>query len=469
MGGGTAVPRQAKAQAPSRPVPGVPASRLPVPSLAVASLWAVTARETAGYPAPERDLDVDIAVIGGGIHGLAAALAAAEAGARVAVLEAVAIGHGASGRNGGLVVPSLPRVGPDEVIRTLGQERGEAFVRLVLGAPGEVFALIRRFGIDCGARQSGWLNPAHAPALVASLERRLAAWQRFGSPASLLSAAETRRRIGSAQFHGAIADPTGGHLNPLAYTRGLARAAALAGACIHEATPVRGIARLGERWRLQTDTGCVTAARVLQATNAQPPGMPGDAGAAGTVPLVVYELATPVLTAAQRAAILPGGEAMSDTRNNLFACCIDETGRMVTGGMAPLTQIGARGWLPPMLARRLGGIFPELAPARFDYVWSGRASLTPDFLPRLFEPAPGWIVPITCNGRGVALSTALGARVGRWLATGDDADLPLPRSAPQRIPLHPIAARVPQWLLPLGMLADARAERRAPGGAAWAP
>jgi glycine/D-amino acid oxidase-like deaminating enzyme len=424
------------------------------------TLWAATAREAANYAALGQDLDVDIAVIGGGIHGLSAALAAAEAGRRVAVLEAAAVAHGASGRNGGLVVPSLPRIGPDDVLGAYGPERGEAFIRVVLAAPDEVFGLIRRFDIDCGALQSGWLNPAHAPALVANLERRLAAWQRFGSKASLLSASETRQRIGSARFHGAIADPSGGHLNPLAYTRGLARAASGLGALIHERSPVRRVEQLGERWRLQTDAGSVTAARVLQATNAQPPGTPDDAGAAGTVPLTVYELATPVLTPAQRAAILPGGEAMSDTRNNLFACCIDETGRIVTGGMAPLTQVGARSWLPPMLARRLGQIFPGLAPARFEYVWSGRASLTPDFLPRLFEPAPGWIVPITCNGRGVALSTAMGARIGRWLTTGDAADLPLPRSAPRGIPLHKIAARVPQWLLPLGMLADARAERR---------
>jgi glycine/D-amino acid oxidase-like deaminating enzyme len=429
------------------------------------SLWDLTALEAASYPALARDLDVDIAIVGGGIHGLSAALSASEAGVRVAVLEAATVGHGASGRNGGLVVPSLPRVGPDDVLRAYGPERGEAFIRVVLAAPNEVFALIRRFGMAAGAAQSGWLNPAHAPALVANLERRLAAWQRFGSPASLLSAAETRRRIGSARFHGAIADPTGGHLNPLAYTRGLARAAAQAGALIHEQTPVRAAEQHGERWRLRTPTGSVTAARVLQATNAQPPGMPADAGAAGTVPLIVYELATPVLTPAQRAAILPGGEAMSDTRNNLFACCIDATGRLVTGGMAPLTQWGARSWLPPMLAGRLGRIFPGLAPARFEFVWSGRASLTPDFLPRLFEPAPGWITPITCNGRGVALSTALGTRIGRWLATGDDADLPLPRRAPGAIRLHALAARVPQFLLPLGMLADARAERRTPRGA----
>jgi glycine/D-amino acid oxidase-like deaminating enzyme len=232
---------------------------------------------------------------------------------------------------------------------------------------------------------------------------------------------------------------------------------------IHEQSPVLDVERLGDRWRLRTRTGSVTAHRVLQASNAQPPGVPGSAAAAhSTVPLVVYQLATPVLTAAQRAAILPGGEAMSDTRHNLFACCVDQSGRIVTGGMAPLTQIGAPLWLPRLLAARLGRIFPQLGPVTFDYVWSGRASLTRDFLPRLFEVAPGWLCPITCNGRGVALSTALGTRIGRWLATGDEAGLPLLAIPPEPIALHPVARRLPQWALPLGMLADRKNARPTP-------
>ena len=425
----------------------------------VPSLWAATAQERAEHPPLAADTEVDVAVVGGGIFGLSAALALAEAAQRVAVLEAAGIGHGASGRNGGLVVPSLPRIGPDDVLRAMGEARGGTFVQTVLGAPSEVAALIRRFGIECGFEQAGWLNPAHAPAALPVLQRRLTAWQRFGSPAVLLGADEARRRTGSGAFHGAIADPTGGHLNPLAYARGLARAARAAGAAVHENSPVRGMARDAGGWRLQAGHGTVRAGTVLQATNAQAPGTPdGGAAARSTVPLTVYQLATPVLPAEVRASILPGGEAMSDTRNNLFACCVDDTGRIVTGGMAPLTQVGAQGWLPPMLARRLQRIFPQIGPVRFDYVWSGRASLTPDFLPRLFQPEPGWLVPFSCNGRGVALSTALGTRVGQALATG--AEMPLVPAAPAPIRFHAAASRIPQWLLPLGMVADARAMRR---------
>jgi glycine/D-amino acid oxidase-like deaminating enzyme len=424
------------------------------------TLWWQTSRENSRFPPAQGATTVDVAVIGGGILGLSAALHLAHAGASVAVLEAETVGHGASGRNGGLVVPSLPRVGPDDAIRILG-DAGARLVSLVLGAPGEVFGLIGRHGIDCDAVQSGWLNPAHAASLVPALERRLAAWRRHGSTAVLLDAVETQRRIGSPHFHGAIADPTGGHLNPLAYTNGLARVAAAVGARVHEQTRVLSVRRQSAGWRLELAQATVVAAQVLQATNAATP----DIGAArsvrqSVVPLIIYELATAIQPAAVRATLLPGNEAMSDTRNNLFACAYDGTGRLVTGGMAPVSQLGAPEWLPRLLARRFKRIFPQLPSAAFTYVWRGRAALTRDFLPRAFELAPGWLAPISCNGRGIALSTAMGRCLSEFLLTGDASRLPVPIDRPRPLPVHALAGQVPQLLLPLGMLADRRAERR---------
>ena len=100
-----------------------------------------------------------VAVVGAGYTGLSCALALAEGGASVAVLEAGEIGHGASGRNNGQVIPTLSRVEPAE----LAARAGEGFVQLVCDSAGRTFDLIRRHGMQCEAVQNGWGHPAHTP------------------------------------------------------------------------------------------------------------------------------------------------------------------------------------------------------------------------------------------------------------------------------------------------------------------
>lgn len=399
--------------------------------------------------------------------GLSAALALAETGVSVRVLEAQDIGAGASGRSGGLVVPSLPRIGPDEARAALGEAYGDRLLALVAGGAAATFDLIRRHAIACDARQSGWLHPAHAPALAPRVAARVAAWQAAGARCAWLDAAATQARMGSAAFFGALFDPTGGHLDPLGYTRGLARAAIAAGAVVHAASPVTAIARAGA-WRLATPRGVLRAASVLQCTNATPPGLPSAAGRAvrdSTVPLVVYQVATEILPDAARRAVLAGGEAFSDTRHNLFAGRWTTEGRFVTGGMAAL-QAGALHRLPGALARRLAANFPALGEVRIASVWRGRAALTGDFLPRLMQPAPGWLAPVACNGRGIVLATVLGPALAAFLRSGDAASLPLPLVPPRPLPLPRLARLLPQLLLPLGDLADRRAGRQ-PAQASW--
>jgi glycine/D-amino acid oxidase-like deaminating enzyme len=437
------------------------AAALP-PDAAARSLWSATAAELPPAPPLEGEARADVAVIGAGVLGLSTALALAEAGVNVAVLEAATAGEGASGRNGGLVVPSLPRIGPADVRAKLGDERAARLLALLAGGADALFALIRRKSIACDAVQSGWLNPAHAAVLAPRVQARVAAWQAAGARCVWLDAPETRARLGSDLFHGALFDPSGGHLDPLAYTRGLARAAVAAGAVMYETSPVIGAERRGDTWRLRTARGMLAVTTVLQCTNTTPPGLPGDPGAAlaaATVPLFVYQLATQVFSDGTRASVLPGNEAFSDTRNNLLAGRWTASGRLVTGGMAAL-HAGAMTRLPCRLARRLEAVFPALGPVRFEKVWRGRAALTGDFLPRLIEPAPGWLAATACNGRGLVMTTLLGPALAAFLRTGDAAALPLPITPPRPIRARPFARLVPQLLLPLGDWHDRRAERR---------
>jgi len=117
-------------------------------------LWTATAAPASPRPKLEGEQRADVCVVGGGFTGLSAALHLAESGASVVVLEAGEVGVGASGRNGGQVIPGL-KLDPSELEALLGPERGARLAEIVGGAADFVFDLIRRHGIECDARQVG--------------------------------------------------------------------------------------------------------------------------------------------------------------------------------------------------------------------------------------------------------------------------------------------------------------------------
>jgi len=419
--------------------------------------WPVAAGPATAFEELYGEHACDVAIIGAGIMGLSCALTLAELGRSVIVLEAQTPAAGASGRNGGLIVPSLPRLGPRDVLRLMSGSHGPRMVAMVAQGAQTVFDLIARHSLKCDAVQSGWINPAHAQELAAGLAGRVEDWQRAGSRAQWLSAEATRARVGSGQFHGALFDASGGHLNPFAYTNELARVATEKGVRIFTGTRVESVLADGALRHLRTSRGMVTAKQVLQCTNA----MQGDGNdlapdvRKSVVPLTVFQLATKPVAHSVREQVLAGNEALSDTRNNLFALRYTADGRIVTGGMAPVSQWLARPRLLRSLARRMERIFPQLGEVQFDYIWRGTAALTPDFLPRLFRIDDRWLAPLGCNGRGIAMSTSMGMRLARFLVSNDPSVLPMPIATAAPIRAHSVARFAPQLLLPVGIVQDA--------------
>jgi glycine/D-amino acid oxidase-like deaminating enzyme len=199
------------------------ASPLPLPP----SLWAATARPAPATPRLAESCRADVAIVGAGYSGLAAALRLREAGASVVVLEAGEPGWGASGRNGGQVIPGL-KWDPDELVAMFGTEAGEHLAQVAGGAPATLFDLIARHAIDCEATRCGWIQPCFAEKDRALAERRVAQWQKRGADVELLDRDTVRTLVGSPIYQGGWIDRRAGSVQPLSYARGLARAAQVA-------------------------------------------------------------------------------------------------------------------------------------------------------------------------------------------------------------------------------------------------
>ncbi|MES0128640.1 FAD-dependent oxidoreductase [Mesorhizobium sp. M0029] len=416
------------------------------------SLWHAVSRNRRDRGTLQGGLDVDLAIVGGGFSGLSTALHAAEKGLSVAVLEAEFLAWGATGRNAGFVVPNFAKRDPDDIIAELGPERGGRLVDFAAGSADLVFGLIKRHGIECDAVQNGWIQPAHSSAALEKTRSRAEQWAARGRPTVALDAMAVTELTGIDGYAGGWMDRSGGVLNPVEYARSLADAAEKAGARIFEQTRVASIDRAADGWTLTTASGAVRAGKVVIATNAYG-GALNRTLARTYIPLKVFQIATAPLSRAIRARLLPGGQGVGDTRRNLFTCRFDGQNRLISGGMH-VVGAGAETRMPQTIWRRLARHLdlPDLPPLA--YSWTGVAAVVPDFLPRLIDLGPGLIAGFACNGRGIAMTTAMGKVLADWASGTDARFLPLPFAPPAPIPLHNLVRYAPNMLLPWSILRD---------------
>ncbi len=409
----------------------------------MASLWADTAPARVQSARLEGTQETDVAIIGAGFTGLSAAIEAARDGRSVTVLEGKTVGWGASGRNNGQVIPILTSAEPDAWIKRYGAA-GERMVQLIGNSANTVFDLVREFNIEAEAEQSGWFQPAHSPGRIALSQKRVETWQRYGFPAELKTAEECRDLLGTNFWFGGMYNPTGGHVNPLALARGMAKAAEGLGAKICEDSPVISYTREGAHWVVKTDSGTLKARALILATNAYTGEQTASLApkiAKSVVPVLSWQMATPPLEDDLRRKILPGRQAVSDTRGDLRFFRYDARNRLITGG-AVMGNFKVLERVRAKAARNLGEAFPDLGVPEMTHVWSGYIGMNWDRFPRVHSLGENGWAWVGCNGRGVALGTALGRELGRAAAGTNMDELALPISDPQPFPLHNIVRRV---------------------------
>ncbi|WP_428682289.1 NAD(P)/FAD-dependent oxidoreductase [Sphingopyxis sp.] len=326
----------------------------------------------------EGDLECDVAVIGGGFTGLSAALACAERGFSVILVEAASIGFGASGRNGGQLIPGL-RWTASELEEEFGSERADALFDLCW-RDNRVKARIEKHGIDCDLK-AGHLEAAWTPGDFDAMKREADYLDtRFGYASDVIAKADMAAHIASPLYHGGIHDPQGGHFHPLNYAIGLAKAAEAMGVCILEDERVERIVDLSDGSSgLFTTQDIIEARYVINATDSWIGEIEPDLGRY-TVPIMNYNIATAPLANAD--TLLPTDAAVADSRFvlNYFRLSADK--RLIFGGGERYSQTPPRdiaAFVRPFMAE----VFPQIADAKIDYGWGGAVAVTMNRLPHI--------------------------------------------------------------------------------------
>lgn len=419
-------------------------------------LWAATARDAAPEAPPlEGVARADVAIVGGGFTGLSAGLHLAEAGADAVVLEAGALGRGASGRNGGQVNPGLKW--PQRALEARFGEEGTRFFRLADTAPDYLASLVQRLQLSCAFRREGVLRLAHTEAAAARAHAEAEALRARGIAAETLDRDAVAERSGTTFYHGGLLDPRAGSVQPLDLVHALARAGRSAGVRLHAGSPARALTPQGDGWRIDTPAGQLFARQVLVATNGYSDGLvPGLARS--LLPVNSFQIATDPLPPEIAATILPGGQTAYDSRRLVVYFRKSPDGRFVYGGRASFSSnpdAGPDAGDYAAIHRAMVQTYPQLDAVGIAERWTGLVCVTPDFLPHYHRPAEGLHVVLGFNGRGVALSVHAGAWIAGQLLGRPMAEVGMPCTPIRPIPLH--ALRAP--LLNLAMWGQALLDR----------
>ncbi len=405
------------------------------------SYYRATAREFPHQPTLNDVQKADVCVVGGGFTGVAAALRAAELGYSVILLEANSIGYGASGRNGGQLIPGL-RWDSRDLVAAFGAEAAYDLFQLAISARARVHDRIEKHGIACDLK-NGHLHIAFKPSHYADMRREVAHLEEKMDyrSAVLVTPESLPSMLGSNCYHGGVFDRTGGHFHPLNYALGLALAARRCGVTLFEGSRVTKLAEGAEGVTVSTAKGSVQARYVLLGSDG---GMDGLDPAIGrfTMPIMNYNVATVPLGAERAAALIPSDAAVSDSRFVLNYFRLSADHRLIFGGGERYTPH------PPddiaaFVRRHIVSVFPDLQDTSIAYQWGGAVNVTTNRLPQ-FGRKGNVFYAHGYSGHGALLATLGGELMAEAMAgTAERFDLfarlphrPFPGGKLMRHPLY---------------------------------
>lgn len=366
--------------------------------------YQATASPAPAHPPLSGDVTADVCVIGAGYTGLSAAIELAEAGYKVVVLEAETVGFGASGRNGGQICTGFSS-GQSKIEAQLGKDDARRCFALAEESKVLLKDRIARHAIDCDLNW-GYIHAIPKASQFDGLKEWKNELDGLGyTGTQILTKTELEERLGTRIYHGALRESGAGHLHPLNYCLGLARAAIAAGAVIHEKSCVIDIDS-GAHPSARTAAGTVRARFMVIAGNAYlgrtVPKLYGK-----IMPVGSYIIATEPLGENRARALIRDGEAVANTNFIVDYFRLTADTRLLFGGRASYSTLE-----PPNLGAymrpRMTSVFPQLRDVKIDFAWGGYIAITYNRIPDCGRLSPTVYYAHGYSGQGLALAGIYG-------------------------------------------------------------
>ncbi len=358
------------------------------------------------HPALAGEIETDVCVVGGGIAGCSTALHLAERGYRVVLLEADRLGSGASGRSGAQAITGAA-CGQDKLESLIGLNAAKDIWDCSVEALALQRELIERYSIDCDY-VPGQMQVAIKPRQQAALENEVTRLQAVYGYHSMrmMDRKDLRDCIASARYIAATYDPNAGHLQPLRYTLGLARAAASRGARIFEHTRALEHQRRDGRLVIRTANGAVIARHLALCGNAALGNYSREL-ARKIMGVATYIVATEPLGEARASELIRNNAAVTDTNFVLDYFRRSADHRLLFGGRVSYSGLDPLGTTRATRARMLQ-VFPQLADTRIEHAWGGYVDITMNRAPHFGRLEPGVYFVQGFSGHGIALTGIAG-------------------------------------------------------------
>lgn len=368
------------------------------------SWYAATAEPFAPRAALDGPIEADVVVVGGGFTGLSAALSAAEAGFSTVLIEARRIGWGASGRNGGQMIPGM-RWAATDLVDKFGEDKARALVALGLEATDRVRSRIANHGIACDLRD-GHFHAACKPAHLDHMRREIDMLHRLADyrSARIVERADVPAIVATEAYHGGLFDSAGGHIHPLNYAIGLAGAAEAAGVRIFEETPAVAMDH-GSPVVVTTPRGKVTARHGILACDAEVGALEPQLRQI-MMPVINYNVTTRRLSDSEARTLIPSNASIAESRFVLNYYRLTADNRLMFGGGEKYTP-RPPGDIAAFVRPHMERIFPQLRGIEIEHGWGGTIGVTMNRLPH-FGRIGSSLFAHGYSGHGVLLTTLAG-------------------------------------------------------------